>query len=40
MKSAWMKSARMKSAQMNVYRFASTLFGIEPGEGEEINPRM
>ena len=35
-----MKSARMKSAQMNVYRFASTLFEIEPGEDEEINPRM
>jgi hypothetical protein len=25
---------------MNVYRFASTLFEIEPGEDEEINPRM
>lgn len=25
---------------MNVYRFNSTLFGIEPGEDEEINPRM
>lgn len=25
---------------MNVYRFSSTLFEIEPGEDEEINPRM
>jgi hypothetical protein len=25
---------------MNTYRFTSTLFEIEPGEDEEINPRM